>query len=94
MSIDDTLKDRGSVYGDYGDGSNFRADVLQMMLEIYEKHNDLPMPTIYQIMLLDIIGKLVRLATTPNHIDSVHDIAGYATLYEQYLIGKQNAKKI
>jgi hypothetical protein len=93
MSINDTLKERGTVYGDYGDGSNFRADVLQMMLEIYEKHNDLPMPVIYQVMLLDIISKLSRLATTPTHIDTVHDIAGYATLIEQYLIGKHNATK-
>lgn len=88
MSIEETLQERSEIYGDYDEGSEFRADVLDLMLSIYENNHGRPMPTIYAVMILDIISKLSRLATTPDHLDTVHDIVGYATLYERFLIGK------
>ena len=81
--VNETLKERGKVYGDYKGGSEFRANVMELIVDRYAKVNHGGMPAIHMVYVYDIVNKLSRLAVTPYHIDTWHDIAGYATLVEK-----------
>lgn len=83
--VKETLKERGKVYGDYKGGSEFRANVMKLIVDRYAKVNHGGMPAIHMVYVYDIVNKLSRLAVTPYHIDTWHDIAGYATLVEKAL---------
>ena len=82
-NVNETLKERGKVYGDYKGGSEFRANVMELIVDRYAKVNHGGMPAIHMVYVYDIVNKLSRLAVTPYHIDTWHDIAGYATLVEK-----------
>lgn len=82
-NVNETLKERGKVYGDYKGGSFFRAVVMRAIIARYKEVNHGGMPDIYMVYLYDIVNKLSRLASTPDHIDTWHDIAGYAMLVEE-----------
>jgi hypothetical protein len=84
-TLKNTLKERGEVYGDYAGGTLLRTDIMTMILERHEEVNGRPMDKVLRMFILDIVNKLSRLAITPDHIDSWHDIAGYATLTEEAL---------
>ncbi len=84
-NVNETLKERGKVYGDYKGGSEFRANVMELIADRYAKVNHGGMPAIHMVYVYDIVNKLSRLAATPYHIDTWHDIAGYATLVEKAL---------
>lgn len=84
-NVNETLKERGKVYGDYKGGSEFRANVMELLVDRYAKVNHGGMPAIHMVYVYDIVNKLSRLAVTPYHIDTWHDIAGYATLVEEAL---------
>ena len=84
-NVNETLKERGKVYGDYKGGSEFRANVMELIADRYAKVNHGGMPAIHMVYVYDIVNKLSRLAVTPYHIDTWHDIAGYATLVEEAL---------
>ena len=83
--IDKTLEERGEVYGDYEGGLKFRRAVLDLIMARYAEVNKMVMPVDKQDLFLDIIGKLSRLAVTPSHSDSFHDLAGYSILVEGIL---------
>lgn len=84
-NVNETLKERGKVYGDYKGGSFFRSVVMRAIIARYKEVNHGGMPDIYMVYLYDIVNKLSRLASTPDHIDTWHDIAGYAMLVEEAL---------
>ena len=84
-NVNETLKERGKVYGDYKGGSEFRANVMELIVDRYAKVNHGGMPAIHMVYVYDIVNKLSRLAVPPYHIDTWHDIAGYATLVEKAL---------
>lgn len=84
-NVNETLKERSKVYGDYKGGSEFRANVMELIVDRYAKVNHGGMPAIHMVYVYDIVNKLSRLAVTPYHIDTWHDIAGYATLVEKTL---------
>lgn len=84
-NVNETLKERGKVYGDYKGGSEFRANVMELIINRYAEVNHGGMPAIHMVYVYDIVNKLSRLAVTPYHIDTWHDIAGYATLVEKAL---------
>jgi len=77
-----TLTDRGSIYGDYNEGITVRCTLMKTLTDRYKVCYDKDMPAIYKEYLWDICNKLSRLAVTPSHIDSWHDIAGYSQLIE------------
>lgn len=86
MSVKEVLEQRGAIYGDYQSGCHLRGYIMTMLRAEYEvNHNGTAMPDIHQQHLWDIINKIIRLAVTPNHIDSWVDIQGYANLTEQVL---------
>jgi len=80
--VQETLEERGEVYGDYKGGLEFRNDVLAVIRERYKQVNNVDMPQEQEMWFMDIVGKMSRLAVSPDHIDSWHDLAGYALLVE------------
>lgn len=83
--IEDTLKDRGKIYGDYKGGSALRVEIMKGLKDRYKDTYGYSMSDIHQVYIFDIVNKLVRLATAPDHIDTWHDIAGYSSLIEEVL---------
>ena len=82
--VENTLEQRGEVYGSYE--ANIKA-VSNIMNELQKVHKD---KTGESLNLIDytnlnyLVIKLVRLGATPEHIDSYHDLQGYAKLSEDY----------
>jgi len=89
-TIEETLQERGAVYGDYEGGSELRASIMGIITDRHQKVNGKPMDKVHQVYIFDIVNKLSRLSTTPDHLDTWHDIAGYAKLAEDTLKGKTN----
>ena len=95
MNIDEILKDRTEIYGDYEGGCNFIIEVMTKILKRYKAtHQKESMYPLYQHYIRDIVNKLSRIAVTPNHVDSWRDISGYASLIADVLEKEeQNANK-
>ena len=91
MSVEETLKERGAAYGDYATGVDARAKMLAVMEAVHKQENGVEMSDLHKGMIWDILNKLCRIAVTPDHIDSWHDIQGYANLTETYLRTLKNA---
>ena len=85
MNLAETLEQRGSIYGDYEDGVVTRAKILALLSEHKEECSRQVCTYAETIMFTDLVNKLVRFAGSPTHIDSIHDLAGYATLIERTL---------
>ncbi len=91
-AVDETLEERGEVYGDYRGGSELRAGIMGA---IDIRHRDVrarQIDPVLRVYIFDIVNKLARLATSPEHLDTWLDIAGYATLAKDALQEEQNAK--
>lgn len=80
-----TLQQRGSVYGPYLQGIRTRDAIIETMEIAYRAHHGCEMPREAVQCVWDIANKLSRIAVCPMHMDSWHDIAGYATLIETTL---------
>ena len=93
MSVDETLKERGDIYGDYNTGVIVRTRIVEAMAHGYEQAHGVGMPHELRSMFYDISNKLCRLAVAPDHIDSWVDLQGYAKLAEEHFRGEQNADK-
>lgn len=97
MSVQDTLKERGKIYGEYAKHVETRVNILEML----SQHNIRVTGKLggfsrfEYILFHDLVMKLVRLAGSPHHADSAHDLAGYATLYESLITKEveENASK-
>ena len=83
MSINETLKQRGSRYGKFKDVAA-TTYALQEILREASNHEHM---TDDQVIALDMIcNKMARIVNgDPDYIDNWHDICGYATLVEQEL---------
>lgn len=84
-----TLEDRKSVYGDYSKLVKLRTTIISEIKEHYFSHHKKFMPETDILCIIDIVNKLCRLAVTPSHIDTWHDIAGYGTIIEKYYREKE-----
>lgn len=72
--VDDTLSQRQSQYGDFHNVAHTTQYLLQMLSN--DKMSDVQLESLHMIC-----SKLARITHgDPNHVDSWHDIAGYATL--------------
>jgi len=81
-NIDKTINERGSNYGSYPVMTACQDDIKKTFRKyITDKHTP-PMTEALDMFAVKI-GRL--LLGNPNHIDSWHDIAGYATCVENYL---------
>ena len=73
----DTLRDRGQIYGHPLDNFRNIAEGSKIIAQC---------PDVEVRVALDMIWvKVCRLLKTPDHIDSIHDIAGYAGTIEMLL---------
>lgn len=82
MNIDKTISIKQQVYGDYKGGSILVADMLRAINNRHTSVHGECMNLKYAAMIWDVVNKLSRIAVTPNHIDSWHDISVYAKLAE------------
>lgn len=78
--IQETLDQRGQVYGSYPTGSLLRARLMGLCKDLYKQVYATSMEPVLRVYIYDIINKASRLATTPRHQDTWHDICGYARL--------------
>jgi len=85
--VEDTLKDRGAIYGSYTNNVNFRVQTLDMMETMRVAATGYKYTTEEKVLIGDLLMKLARLAVSPDHVDTIHDIAGYANIIEDHLRG-------
>lgn len=79
LDVDTTLSQRQSQYGSF-------ANVAATTQNLYDLTRRDDMSNVQREALHMICSKLARIANgDPNHVDSWHDIAGYATLVVQDL---------
>lgn len=85
MSVADTLSEREFTHGDFAR----RSQIEQCLIDVMERSDMWPSFEPYQRSAARMIAvKLSRvLAGNPDHVDSWHDIAGYAQLVAER-IGK------
>lgn len=83
MTIKQTLKERGTRYGDFRDHAE-RAQAIQDAMRAAPKWDELP--AIHKQALTTIADKIARILTgDPIYADNWHDIQGYAKLVEDRL---------
>ena len=84
-AVSNTLEERGETYGDYTGGIKFRTELKKLIYARYESVHNKPMTREQEEYFSDVIMKISRLAVSPEHKDSWHDLAGYALLMEGVL---------
>lgn len=85
MDVNDTLKERGRTYGDFADVAH-RAQSIKGVIRCGKTWTR--MASCQREAMEMMANKMARLLEgSPNHVDSWHDIAGYAQLVVQYLEG-------
>ncbi len=83
MTIEDTLEERGSNYGDFEDNCRTTNDLMDIISE-GESFEDLS-PTHIEALHM-ICHKISRMVNgDPYYVDNVHDIIGYAKLLEEFI---------
>ena len=81
--IDRTLKERASTHGDFAEN----AIASQVLKQAVRNVATCALTRVQQEALDNICQKMARILTgNPNHADSWHDIAGYATLAEREVL--------
>lgn len=83
--VNETLVKRGEVYGNFSNGITLESEIMSNIAGRYFVEHNEEMPEWYYIAISKIVMKLSRLSVSPTHIDSWHDIAGYALLVETHL---------
>jgi hypothetical protein len=89
--INDTLKERGSIYGNFEDNANITQQLIKVIENApnYSKLSKQHKETFHMIF-----HKIARaVCGDPDYIDNIHDIIGYAKLLEDFLIEKQALKE-
>ncbi len=90
MNVDKTLKERGNNYGSYGANVEAISTIMDALDGVKVDKDGRRLTTIERTHLQYQVIKLVRLGATPEHVDSWHDIQGYANLSEKYFKGLKN----
>lgn len=93
MNVKKTQQSRQKVYGDYGGGAILRSKIMNLITKRYSGLHGKRMPSTQESMIWDIVNKLTRIAVTPTHVDSWHDLSSYANLIEETLKGEEDARK-
>lgn len=82
MTVEDTLAQRGSVYGEFGVQLETVGGIVEVMKAAHISNRGYPSKELLAEWHYLAI-KMARIAVNPDHTDSYHDLAGYATLMEQ-----------
>ncbi len=89
-NVDEILTERATSYGGYGAGVECRAKILAALNEKHIETQGTDLPEGLRIMLGDVVLKLMRIASDPNHQDSYIDLAGYAKIIKEYTVDENN----
>lgn len=88
--ISNVQSQRGKVYGNYIVNATAREDILRILKDVFQdKNGKISMPIGFETTLGDIVAKLVRLAASPTHEDSVLDLQSYANLWLKIIRNKE-----
>lgn len=83
MTVDDTLRQLGSVCGEFGVQLETIGGIVEIMKAAYIA-NKTTYPSKELLAEWHYLAiKLARVAVNPDHTDSYHDLAGYATMMER-----------
>lgn len=94
MSVEKTLEERGTRYGEFENHASISDELQRVCVAGANRNPNYILEAIHREAIRMICHKLARILNgDPNYIDTWHDIAGYATLVEQYL-EKNKAKKV
>ena len=88
-NLDGILAEREAVYGDYGIHVEAVGDIMNILQNVCEKKNNWKMGTKVQAMNFYVVSKLVRLAATPIHEDSLKDAINYLKLMYKEIHGEE-----
>lgn len=80
--VSNTLDERGKNYGSYEVGTKNFATIMESLKNIFRDKNYREPSELEMLPITYLVMKLIRLGATPDHIDSWHDIQGYAKLAE------------
>ena len=89
-NVDEILTERATSYGGYGAGVECRAKILAALNEKHIETQGTDLPEGLRIMFGDVVLKLMRIASDPNHQDSYIDLAGYAKIVKEYSVDENN----
>lgn len=89
-NVDEILEERATSYGGYGAGVECRAKILAALNEKHIETQGTDLPEGLRIMFGDVVLKLMRIASDPNHQDSYIDLAGYAKIIKEYSVDENN----
>lgn len=89
-NVDEILTERATSYGGYGAGVKCRAKILNALNEKHIETQGTDLPEGLRIMFGDVVLKLMRIASDPNHQDSYIDLAGYAKIIKEYSVDENN----
>ena len=77
--------ERGNVYGSFDDHTQAVEKIMAILEDINVRKNKqqgfAKYPRGFNVALFYIVSKLVRLSTTPTHVDSALDLSSYADLW-------------
>ncbi len=89
-NVDEILEERATSYGGYGAGVECRAKILAALNEKHIETQGTDLPEGLRIIFGDVVLKLMRIASDPNHQDSYIDLAGYAKIIKEYTVDENN----
>ena len=85
--INKTLTERGARYGDFPEHARISQNIKRAMQDSPNWGN---LPPAHREALEMITHKIARVLNgDPDYDDSWHDLAGYATLVEQYILSEK-----
>lgn len=86
--VDETLAERQSTYGNFEDVAFVTENIMSILAQVRVNGlNDLP--NTHRMALYMIASKMARIVNGDfNHLDSWHDIGGYAKLIEKLIKGE------
>jgi len=79
IDLDDMLKSRHNLYGDYREGIVTRARIMSTLCGYHKRIHGRDIDAEHEQMILDVVNKLVRAAVNPTYKDNWVDIIGYST---------------
>ena len=90
QTIEATLAERQAQYGCFEDVARTTDKIMEALSEVRVNGlNELPYP--HRMALYMIASKMARIVNgNPNHKDSWHNIAGYATLIDNELVSEKD----
>ena len=86
------IVDRSKEYGPFAESIALEAHIMASITSRYRMANGIDMAMMSQVHISKIVLKLVRLANSPNHVDTWDDISYYAEQISNHIKEQDIAK--